>query len=271
MALVSSMPDFVPVSDWPSLHELCDGFDEHTFPDSSKLAGRTLKLVFDDDAHIDHSFQDDKILEWHITEGREHKGLSGVAQYRSFEVRPNIFFVDFYKPNYEEQVSIVLNLSTGQCLVAISGFEDKEGVRRTITKFLNAHVAGHTAAQAFEPTDELIGKHILYQYTGSDAYEHVYLNQGTFTWHCLSGTEKGLADTEPCKMLKLGEQLYLLFWTETIMPVESVVVVDLKQMRSLGRFFCWDPAPKKAVHTLFGSYATLLADTNANALVAAKK
>lgn len=82
------------------------------------------------------------------------------------------------------------------------------------------------------------------------------------TWHCLGGTEKGLADTERCEMRKLAENLYLLFWTETVMPVESAIVVDLEQMRSTGRFFCWDPRPKSIVRMMFGSYATVLAQTS---------
>jgi hypothetical protein len=32
-------------------------------------------------------------------------------------------------------------------------------------------------------------------------------------------------------MLKLDEQLYLLLWSEEIMPVESIAVVDLEKVR----------------------------------------
>lgn len=63
-------------------------------------------------------------------------------------------------------------------------------------------------------------------------------------------------------MRKLAENLYLLFWTETVRPVESVIVVDLEQIRSTGRFFCWDPRPKSIVRMLSGSYATVLAQTS---------
>lgn len=247
----------MPIKDWPTLVDLCSGFDEHVLPRSDKLTGCKHTLLFTDGSLIEHTYVDGKTLEWKILGGSE---LQGKADYVAIEVRPGIFFVDFQKPDYDEEVTFVLDSNSGRAIVSISGFIEVEGKRRTRTTFHDAHLDDRQDAEPFPHTTELIGKHVLYRYTGRDVYEHVYLNQGTFTWHCLSGTEKGLADTEPCKMLKLSDKLYLLFWTEKIMPVESVVVVDLDKMRSTGRFLCWDPEHKKAVHTTFGSYATILAE-----------
>lgn len=255
-------PGYIPVSEWPNLEALAVGYDEHLMTGSGKLSGKHLNLVFTDTTQITHYFVDERALTWEVVGA----GQKGNAEYKAFEVRPNIFFVDFYKPDYDEQVSLVVNLNTGQALAAISGFHIENGQKRTWTKFADASIEGYSVTP-FKPTEELIGKHILYSYTPRDAYEHIYHNQGTFTWHCLSGTEKGLADTEPCKMLKLADKLYLLFWSEKIMPVESVVVVDLDKMRSTGRFFYWDPKPAKRVQISFGSYATVLAETNAAAVV----
>ncbi|PLB47793.1 hypothetical protein P170DRAFT_437536 [Aspergillus steynii IBT 23096] len=261
MTTPSATPGYIPVSEWPNLEALAVGYSEHLMAESHKLTGKRLALLFTDadSACIVHHFVDDSTLDWEV----QGTNQTGTAQYKAFEVRPNIFFVDFYKPDYEEQVSLVMNMRTGQAIVALSGFHIKEGQKRTWTRFSNTSIAGFSNVAPFAPSADLIGKHILYQYTPRDSYEHIYLNQGTFTWHCLSGTEKGLADTEPCKMLKLDEELYLLYWSEKIMPVESVVVVDLQQMRSTGRFFCWDPKPAKLVQMSFGSYATVLAETNA--------
>jgi hypothetical protein len=265
---VNETPGYVPVTQWPNLAALAVGYGEHLMAESRKLSGTHLNLVFTDRTHITHDFLDDQTLEWEVQSTRER----GTAQYKAFEVRPNIFFIDFYKPDYEEQVSLVANLNAGQVIVGISGFHIKDGQQRTWTKFSDASIAGsgNATCTPFAPTADLIGKHIFYRYTPRDAYEHIYHNQGTFTWHCLSGTEKGLADTEPCKMLKLDEKLYLLFWSEKIMPVESIVVVDLEKMRSTGRFFCWDPNPAKPVRMLFGSYATVLAETDAAGIVGAR-
>lgn len=253
--------DFVPLSEWPTLEELAKGYSEHLMATSDKLTGLCITLIIDGQLKVSHKFLDATRLVWHVLEGHDQSGLSSIAEYAAFEVRHGIFFVDFFKPDYDEHVSIVLKPSTGQAAVAISGFRIDKDSKRTWTKLCGAVIEGHDAVEPFPVTDELIGKHIMYRYTPRDVYEHVYLNRGTLTWHCLSGTEKGLADTERCRVLKLDEKLYLLFWTETIMPVESIVVVDLKGLRSTGRFFCWDPKPQQPVRMRFGSYATILAET----------
>lgn len=183
-------------------------------------------------------------------------------------MRTGIFFIDFYKPDFEEHVSLICNRCTGQVIAGLSRLDSTTGEQRTKTEFLHGNINTFTNVPAFPETEELVWRHIVYRYTPRDAYEHVYLNRGTLTWHCLSGTEKGLADTEFSRTFKLGDQLYLLFWTETIMPVESFVVVDLQKMRSTGRFYCWDPKPQRVVHMLFGSYATQLAKTDAAAVAA---
>lgn len=165
-------------------------------------------------------------------------------------------------------MSLICNRCTGQVIAGLSRLDSTTGEQRTKTEFLHGNINTFTNVPAFPETEELVWRHIVYRYTPRDAYEHVYLNRGTLTWHCLSGTEKGLADTEFSRTFKLGDQLYLLFWTETIMPVESFVVVDLQKMRSTGRFYCWDPKPQRVVHMLFGSYATQLAKTDAAAVAA---
>lgn len=267
MSTTTKSNDFVPVSQWPNLEELAVGFAEHLMPVSSALAGDAINIIFDGGISIFHHFITESSLSWEVNTGPQ-KGMKGEHKYKAFEVRPGIFFVDFYKSEFKEHVSLVWNRSTGQVIAGVSELEDVEGRRRTKTDLLQGHVANFSNTAPFPETDELVGQHIVYRYTPRDAYEHVYLNGGTLTWHCLSGTEKGLADTEFCRTFKLSDQLYLLFWTETVMPVESFVVIDLQKMRSTGRFYCWDPKPQRVVQMLFGSYATHLASTDAAAVAA---
>ncbi|KAF5682144.1 molybdenum cofactor biosynthesis protein [Fusarium circinatum] len=241
----SDKSDYIPVAKWPTLQEMADGFREHLMPASNKLEGKYFEHTYDNGWKISNDF-----------------GQTAPAKYEAFEVRPDVFFVDFFKPDYNEVVTLIVDTVGGQAIAGVSGFKDENGERRTFTSFINAVAFGGKPVEPFLATDELIGKHVLYRYTPRDAYEHVYLNKGTMTWHCLSGTERGIADAEKCQMLKLGDSLYMLFWTETVMPVDSVVVIDLEKMRSTGRFYCWDPKPKEAVHVRFGSYATVLAETS---------
>ncbi|KAL2840085.1 hypothetical protein BJX68DRAFT_258607 [Aspergillus pseudodeflectus] len=149
----------------------------------------------------------------------ESRKLS-TAPYKAFEVRANTYLIDFNNPNYEEQVRLVASLSTGQVLVGISGIHNiKEGCKRTWTPFSDASIEEYADVTPFAPTADLISKHILYRYAPRD---------GTSTSTQIR--EKGLADTEPCKMLKLDEQLGV------IMPVESIAVVDLEKPSGVRRF-----------------------------------
>ncbi|KUL89371.1 hypothetical protein ZTR_03635 [Talaromyces verruculosus] len=207
--------DYVPVSEWPNAEAWTDGFDEYLMPQSDELANKTVLLVFEDEPRVLHTFHDAPSLTWEAREQGQlfkNRATSGTPGYKAFQVRPDVFLIDFYKPEHEEEVTLVLNFATGQAVCTISGFYDR-----------------------------------------------------------IDGAEKGLADTEQTKVLALGEELYLPFWTETVMPIESVVVVDLKQMRSTGRFFCWDPKAQRMVHKEFGSYATLLAESNLESVLASLK
>ncbi|KAJ1323703.1 MoaF C-terminal domain-containing protein [Microdochium nivale] len=252
---------YVDQKEWPTLEAMADGFHEHLMPPSTKLAGTSLEHSFASGWRVRHSFDTDKRLTWTNIAG-DDAGKSGQADYAAYEVRAGIFLIDFYKPDALELVTLLYNQSSSQLKVCLSGFvgEDKK-TRRTWTKFLDAthvHSGGDKPVEAIPTTTELLGKQVLYRYTPRDAYHHLYLNPGTMSWHCAAGTEKGIADTEKAGYWKLSDELYVLFWTETVMPVESIVVIDLKEQRSTGRFLCWDPKPESVVHVRFGSQATFL-------------
>ncbi|KLU92632.1 hypothetical protein MAPG_11577 [Magnaporthiopsis poae ATCC 64411] len=258
---------YVPQDQWPTLGAMAEGFGEHLMDSSAHLAGKTIEHTFNNGWRIKHEFDAAK-LKWTMLEG-EGAGESGYAEYKAYEVRGGFFMVDFYKADHEELITLLLDLPSGRLKVAASGFADnKNGERRTWTMFLDATKAGDRAVASFDPTTELVGKHVLYRYTPRDAYQHFYVSPGTLMWHCVAGTEKDVADAEQAKIFKLSDRLYLLFWTETVMPVESVVVVDLDQMRSTGRFLCWDPKPQSMVHVRFGSQATVLGDVDVGAELA---
>ena len=87
------------------------------------------------------------------------------------------------------------------------------------------------------PTTDLIGRRVEYTYSSTERYEHIYLNEDFYTWHCLMGSEKGLADTDRCHYLKLGDELYLFVWREKIIPTLGAVVADFSAMRTMGKIF----------------------------------
>lgn len=87
------------------------------------------------------------------------------------------------------------------------------------------------------PTRELVGMRNRYTYSPTESYEHIYLSEHRYTWHCLSGVEAGLADTDACDAISVAEDLVLFVWREKIVPTLGAVLIDLQQLRSDGAIF----------------------------------
>ena len=105
----------------------------------------------------------------------------------------------------------------------------------------------------------MIGKRVQYTYSPTECYEHIYLNADFYTWQCLRGAEKGLADTDRCQYYKLGELLYLFVWREKIVPTLGVVVVDYSAWRSSGKIFGYRGNDFDRLENFYmGAYARLL-------------
>jgi hypothetical protein len=253
--------DYVPPDEWPDVTVMLDGFGDPKLDASSDLEGRTFDVVFENGWTIAHTFADARIT-WTITAG-EGTGESGTHEYRAVEVRPGIYFIDFVKGDgaHAGDVSMVIDVGDGRVTVADSSFVDRGGAVRMRTEILSGRVAGTGEIEPRQRTSALVGKRIYYRYSPTEHYEHIYLNAGTIAWQCVRGGEQGLADVERIQVFELAEGVVMLHWTETVMPVESFLVVDLVNERSIGRMFCWDGPTLSPVHLPFDSRLTVLNET----------
>lgn len=251
---------YVPTEQWPDVTAMLAGFGEPSLPASSRLEGASIDVRFDNGWTIEHRFAAGRIT-WTITAGTS-AGLSGTHAYRAVEVRPGIFFIDFIKGEgvHSSDVSMILNRSDGRVTVADSFFVDRTGEVRMSTEFLSGRICGTGEVEPRKRTSKLVGKRIYYRYSPTEHYEHIYLNAGTFVWHCIKGAEAGLADADPVQVFEIADGLVLLHWSETVKPVESIVTIDLTNKRSIGRMFCWDGPTLDTVHIPFDSRFTVLAD-----------
>jgi hypothetical protein len=254
-------PGFVPIEEWPDLTVMVEGFGDPSLEASRALEGRSIAIVFEGGRIITHVFAAGS-LTWAIVEGAG-VGATGTHPYRAVELRPGIFFVDFLKGEgaHRHDVSILLDLNDGRVTVADSGFVDREGAVRMRTEVVSGRVAGTGGIEPRPSTAELVGKRIFYRYSPTEHYEHIYLSGGTFVWHCVRGGEAGLADVDPIRVWAVADGLVLLHWSETVMPVESIVAIDLQLQRSVGRMFCWDGPTLAPLHIPFDSEFTVLSDT----------
>ena len=254
----TDIQDYVPENEWPSVATMLDGFGDQTLPASAALNGTALHLPQDGGGAIAYSFHDAQSLTWTSTDNEEDQGA---ARYKAIEARPGIFIIDFVKgeDRRAENVTIILDRNTGAVTTAVSSFIAEGDKIRSTTTFSHGNVEGSAANHS--RSSGLAGKRIYYRYSDVETYEHIYLNAGTFTWHCLRGGEAGLADTDRCLTFDVGEDLYLFFWTEKVMTVEAVLLIDLREQRSIGRMFGWDEPAAEPVVLPFDSRLTVLNTT----------
>lgn len=253
---------FVAQSDWPDVSAMISGFGDPSLPTSDALSGRIIDIGYDDGWMVRHEFQSSSELNVSVLAG-DAGGAEGTHPYRAVEVRPGIQLVDVLvgEGPRTRAITFVIDLADGRVTTADSRVTVTEGVGRTDTRFLSGRVVGTGRIEPRRRSDALVGKRIYYRYSETERYEHIYLNGGTFVWHCIAGAETGLADVDETKTFELADGIVIFFWKEGVMPVESFLVVDLHRKRSIGRMFCWENSTQRVVHIPFDSRFTVLNET----------
>jgi hypothetical protein len=264
-------------TEWVQVGELAEGFA----PDSNKLdlvddlVGKTLTLYFQNDVCIKHSFDTNTQLSWTVLTG-ENAGNTATENYTVTSIREGIYFVDFVKDN-QESVNIVLNFNTDNATVAITKLpSESEAARSAFSRvlagdlltgvevnFMQASIDKDYSDDCGHPeTDELVGKRVQYTYSPHEVYEHIYLNNNYYSWHCLKGVEKGLSDTDRCHYFKIAENLYFFVWREKIIPTVGVIMIDLDRLKTTGKIMGYDGTDFKKLNNFpVGAFAKPLNHT----------
>lgn len=255
--------------------DLCKEITENILADSDDLTGKTIQLFFEDGTTTRIQFNTIHGLTWEVIEGAA-KGEGGDETYRATCPREGIYFVDYIKQGQRATtVSLVID-TAAQAATAVIGTLPTESEARkdafsrvqedmelTAVKvqILKATIDTPFTAQGHPhgPTDELVGKRILYVYSQTEVYEHIYLNKNLYTWHCLTGVEKGLADTDRCHYYKVDDDLYLFVWREKVVPTLGIVVINLERMKTTGKIFGYEGDDfGQLTNAPVGAFATLL-------------
>lgn len=206
------------------------------------LNGRSFTLTFTEGPTHDCRILNSTSLTW---DGSTYEA-------RVTSIREGIYFVDFLTgEKVKESVSLVLDDTNGQVTLvggslpdeqtaSVSAYErarqgmDLAGVDATI---LHGSFNGTQGGKRHATAKELIGLRNRYHYSPEEVYEHVYLNENFYTWHCIKGSESGLADTDRCHYIAISDKLYLFIWREKIVPTLGVILIDLKRMKTDGKIF----------------------------------
>ena len=267
-------------TEWVQVGELSEGFveDSNALEHVDDLAGRSMDLHMDNGWVIRHQFKSGDTLHWEVI-GGEGVGENAAENYRATCLRENIYFVDFVKANERAtSVSLVLNLAAGKATAVLGYMPTETETMRPVYQRVNdgdlltpvsatfiqcVIDAPYTDAAGHKTTDELVGKRVQYIYSPNEAYEHIYLNANYYTWQCLKGVEKGLADTDKCHCYKIDDNLYLFVWREKIIPTLGVIMIDLNRLKTTGKIFGYNGADFDKLNNFpVGAFATVLNQTS---------
>lgn len=246
-------------STWLPLDGLEAGFDANRAPHSEALAGGTYTVLLEDGTRISHEFGQ-RTVHWK----HSGKGESGEDPYEAFEVDTGLYYVQFQHTHDAKQaVSLVLDLTGGHALAVLSTIGDTAQRPTVVTqRFDVGTIEGiEPSGTAPAPSTDLLGRRMLWKYSPAHSYEHIYLTERWYTFHCLSGPEAGLADTDACTYYRLRPGIYLFAWREKVVPCAAVTVADHRDLRSHGALFGLHEDLTQTVHFTFGAYGRLLSNT----------
>jgi len=272
------MPESGIERDFITVGELSVGFSEHIIVPTYEFVGKSLTLNFEGQKSMVLRFLANEALSCEITENGDSEKY--ICSYLAIEPRKDLFFIDFVVSfGHSKSVSIILNAAKGFATVITGILPDEKALQIPIIKSAEAGEALTKVQVRFEhssvnmpftrdtgrheTTDELVGQRVQFLYSSKDAYEHIYLNENYYSWHCIAGNEKGLCDTDRCFYYKLDDNLYCFVWLEKIIPTLGIVIEDFEVHRSYGKICGYeDYSPGKISNFPVGSYATLLNKTS---------
>jgi hypothetical protein len=231
-------------STWLPLDGLEPGFDANKAPVSGDLRGR--EFVLRDDA------------------GGPDFTWDGTEPAETFLVDDGLYYVQPRPGAAREAVSLVLDVRDGRALVVTTRINDS-GTPRVTQEFRPATIAGaEVRGEAMAPSTALIGRRVVWVYSEEHAYEHVYLSEHWYTWQCLAGPERGLADTDENTVYQARPGIHVFTWREKVISCASVTVADHRDARALrshGVLFGLDHTGENTSCFTFGAHGRLLSTT----------
>lgn len=255
--------------EYPTVEELSNGFSEFRLEQTAVFSGRELSLYDENSNRSVYRFADAETLA--VSAG----GETITVPYTMVSPREGIYLLDYIE-SHERAVSVTvvldMNLAIATVLKARLPTREEADISQLVRAERNLPMTSVTAefvhasidvpftanTPKHEFTGELIGKRVRFRYSANDEYEHIYLNERYYTWHCVRGIEKGLCDTDRCYYLKLADNLYWFTWLEKVVPTIGTVVEDLSPgvMRSFGKIAGYESYAQGSITNFpVGSYA----------------
>ncbi len=209
----------------------------HRLPATPALVGQKMKITLDSGAVFDLEFMGPNKVK------RQGDAGSGTDLCEVIEVAPQTYYIDMTFANEPRQSrTFFVNTETRQVLsvhtIMREGDVGKEP--RAVQDFTPGVLGDATippTGRKPAPTRDLIGLRALYIYNPNQCFEHIYLNEKRYAWHCIVGPLKGESDVELHITYKFDVNQYIFSWREFGLPVSTVFFHNWDQMRETGKFF----------------------------------
>lgn len=266
------------LQNWQSPEELpllAVGISQQTqyrAPFVDDFAGRTIHLVDAYGREIGYDFQDAHSV------SRSDDAGTVAATYDATRVRQGIYLIDVILPGVPGLPGVdlasaaeglpanetwALNATTG-CVTTTTSFVYTRSSGDKWTKSVDLHwwVADGPRRGQHPRSSGMVGKRVMWQYSDTDRYDHVYLNDSNFAWQCISGVEQGLTELDRTRAYDVADDLYFFGWSEHVQPIEPMLFVDMADMMTYGRMFGWEERTGEILHHQFGARGVLLNTTS---------
>lgn len=263
-------------SEWVQVGDLADSISKDAFllEPSDALFGRSWRFVFSDDEQLGLSFASDGSFACCGTlvgAPLDERAMQNTVT----ELRPGTFLVDLVLAGIERtSLSLVIDVDAGCCTAILGTLPQRDdamtpmfdrvladGVLTAVNVSIR-HGVVSGGRIVHRPGSDLVGKRVQYAYSPHELYEHVYLNEKYYSWHCIEGIEKGLADTDLCHHITLADNFHLFVWREKIVPTLGVILIDLDRKKTSGKLLGYvDQHFAKISNTQIGAHVTLLNTT----------
>ena len=224
------MRELKPIEPVPPIRRDMD-LVANRLPSTNALAGQHLTLEYEDGSVLALAFADGRVR-W------QSANLSGDDAYDAVEIRPGIFYIDLTAADGSRAFTHIVDRNVGRALSLWYEILPLPGNEALRVLHKPAKLQGAGANDPIAETRELLGKRLFCQYSDEAALEHIYVNSVTIVWQWLIcppilKTEVGI---EAATMWKIADQLYLL-GTRGPDPIQLTLLMDLEQMRNVGRLF----------------------------------
>lgn len=209
----------------------------HRIPTTSGLVGKEMKLTLDNGESFTLKFTGTNEVQW--SDGTD----SATDWCEVIEVADSVYYIDqTFAAKPRTCRTFFVNTQTRQVLSVFTLMREGEigHEPRAVQDFVPGVLGDPSVPPTGfkpRPTRDLIGLRALYTYNPNQAFEHVYLNEKRYCWHCIVGPLKGESDVELHITYKFDINQYIFSWREFGLPVCTVFFHNWDQMKETGKFF----------------------------------